>query len=249
MKKIEKHITKNYSAVRFYLEDLRELESIFKNNFDKYTIQDGEYEYKDLDELIDQGKSTIDHVKFSGEDKISDSKRTLGNMTFSGEDEIFDSIWYDTKLELNIDKNSSTLYSFNVDDKVEGIIARVEKIINNKSRVKPRFINYTNVSKFVLSYSLIGSIIILATGKEIFKNGNSIYKINPIISFPIVGILLLILLYSFVSLGKKSIIKLMFKNQEHSFVRRNKDQLLLSIISAIIGGIITFAIIYITKNV
>lgn len=71
---------------------------------------------------------------------------------------------------------------------------------------------------------------------------------DPIITFSIVGIFVLIFLYLFVTARKKLIIKLTLKDQEHSFYRRNKDQIWLSIISVIIGGIITFAIIYLTKN-
>jgi hypothetical protein len=231
VKKIEKYITNHHPPVRFYLEDLKELEGIFENNFDKYTIQDGEYEYKDLNELIDQGKSSIDHLKFSGEDKSSGKN------------------YHEPKLYLEIEKSSLILSSYSVDDKIEGIIARVEKIINNRSRVNSLFKNDTFVNRVFFLYILLGAIIMIATGKVVSDGDNTIFHLDPIISFLVVGIFLLMILYIILISRKKSIIKLILKEQEQSFYSRNKDQIWLSIMSAIVGGIITLAIIYFTKNV
>jgi len=226
MKKIEKYVTNRHRPVRFYLDDLKELESIFKNNFDKYTIQDREYEYKDLNELIDQGKSSIDYLKFSGEDKSSVPD------------------WYTPKLELQIDKSILTLSAYDVDDKVEGIIARVEKIIKSRPRLNPIFENERIMSWIFYLYILLGAIIIWTTGKKVLKNGNSIFQVDPIITFSVLGILLMMFLYVIVIARKESIIKLILNDHEQSFYRRNKDQILLLIMSAIIGGIITSAIFY-----
>lgn len=133
MKRKSKSISKQYLAIKIYLEDLESIERILKNSAKKFKVETDEYEFTSIAELKNQYKNT----------------KPI-NLTISA---------WEPYIYIELNKLYVRLYCDSDDTSSSGIYYRLDKILSSATR-KPNFF-YTYKSVFVISlFSLIPNSLI-----------------------------------------------------------------------------------------
>src|SRR4030043_175056 len=105
MRKIKKPISIKIRPIRLFLEDVKEIENVFKEHCETYTILTDDYELESLEELEKIGKEKITGLSFKS------SKPDIS---------------------LNISKNGVSIYSSpdNEDITSTGILSKLKDILS-----------------------------------------------------------------------------------------------------------------------
>lgn len=136
----------------------------------------------------------------------------------------------DPYMELNFSRNSARIFVGRNDLISQGIFSKIDQILTNSQR-KTRWF-FSQLGPFIGG----ASFTLLLIGLSFIKTKPNIGIIFLSLSF--IGILWGI--FSFrIDLNKFSIIEVIKRREKPSFLKRNKDQILLILLGAIIGSMIT----------
>ena len=219
MKKIKKPITKELPLFKLYLDDLESIYDILKQNA------------KDIVIRVDTGSE-----EYQSEDikqlKELETKR-IHDLSIECRDPYIRIGFYPSFAEINFGEDST----YN-----RGILSEIEDIISKRKVSLGRFLasNWTaGLSGALIGISIFGIPIILRKEQEMSY-------VWLCLALLLIGILLAISSYRF-ALKSHSTIVLIERKEEISFWRRNKDQIVVAIIAAIIGSLITALVLWLSK--
>lgn len=205
MKKIPKSVFIKISPVVLYIEDLEEIEEIYKDNFENY-------------EIIAESKKLENDFEFTSIKELEEdfNKRgivKLNNLSFEAHDP-----YIRTEFE-NID---AMIYSSDNDVKSIGIINKL-KNATNKGPKFYKFLNY---------YSALISVFIFLLIGELLSKMEMDIIINIILW--LLYVLWYIWLYNLL-MKNYSTIYLKRRNLQKSFLSENKNKIILALIFAFIS--------------
>ena len=205
MRKIRKSIRIKIPLIRIYLEELKAIEEVYKENFETYEIITEDFELDSLDELKNIGKEKLSILSFK-------SSNPYIHVEFTP---------YDARIYSSEDSISST-----------GIVEKIKNILDK--RITPLRYLISNWW-FVLLVILFWSFALILPAQD--KVGEGIV----IVSF--IGITFFWRFWAFTR--KHSLIFLTNRRSQRNFFSRNKDKILLTIFGAIVGGFITFLVLWV----
>ncbi len=210
MIKKKKSIRVKIPAIRLYLEDLKEIEGVFNENTKEHQIETNEFEYKNLEECLN-------HQTGQGIDILND-------VSFSS---------HNPYISLEFKKDSAALYGSEDSTNTYGIIHKIQAIL----RKRFRFVRYFANAWFPLLLIILLNLIPRETAGYLAK-----YSIPLAIAILVSYILIifLFLIWGFrLSMINHSIVHLKNRNSYEGFFTRKKDEIIISLISAIVGAIIS----------
>jgi len=197
MKKLNKPLSKEFSPVKIYLDDLESIEELFPKRKRDYKIETEKFEFSNVGELNQKLQNEV----------ITNLK-------------IYSS---DPYINVEFHKMWARLYVGSNDNTVAGVFYKLEQIISSCTR-RPSFL-YSHYT-LLIGYFLFTVIKVLSKG--------STYQI---VSFLNYGFLIWALWVIYIRLSKHSEIILSKRHDFQSFLIRNKDQIVVGGISAILGVI------------
>jgi len=228
MKKKAKFVNSHFRFINIYLNELKEIEQILQKDFDEYTLDDGDEYFDNLDELVNKykEKKKINKLNFECRDSFKKPENRI--------------------LTLGFEPDGIHIASFN-DESIKGTRLMIEDILR-KSVYRPKwlysyFYMRKSVSLKLLSFLLIIIILSISVYAYIRSKMQNVPEFNdPLdttigISFLVV-IGLVILFTIFLSENVVSI-NLIDRNSEVGFFTRNKDRIILVLIGAIVGAVVT----------
>ena len=213
MKKLAQRILIDLPPVRLYLDDLEEIETILKSEFKRLKIRSEGFELSSVSELREFKKDKVKDLDIS----------------------VCDSFY----MYLSLNKGSARISSEQDDIRVVGIIEKIKQIVTRKSSVF-KFMRWKDLLLIHLVISAVCGLLLakflvslMSPGPSGFLFGGRPIYMGALLSFfAIVDFLLYRLAFR-----SYSVIYLLPKNESPGFLKRNKDQLLVAFISALIGAI------------
>ena len=143
---------------------------------------------------------------------------------------------FDPHIHVDLSECTARIYSRKDDPNSLGIVAKLKEVLD-KRVTSWRFI--------FSSWIMIPAQILLWVFYWTFLCVNSLSMISGLTIIPLIMVLWYVAQYRFKS-KKHTIIYIVNKKNLPNFFRRNKDQIVLVVISAIVGGIISFFLFWIT---
>lgn len=143
---------------------------------------------------------------------------------------------YHPYIDLEFNKYNSRLYAGGDDLKMTGAIKKVEEIIQNKERKVLWF--FSQIAFWIAPYLFIGPLIVLV---GLIKKGAAFHMIGFLLLLSLSSAIWLWISY-YNRLKTFSIIEFINKKDRHNFFTRNKDQIILLVMGAIVGAIATVII-------
>lgn len=198
MERLSRTLSRDYPAIRIFLDDLESIETILRENGERFSIETEEYKFDSVKELAE---------KYTG--------RNLLEMKISSSN---------PHIFLYFHKTSVRLYCCSDETKAVGTFHRLDVVLNSVS-FKPRFLyTFYFVWLMIGVTSLINYIPILT---------DSVSK--PIwIIFWVVYIIWMCRLF-YIRSFRSSDIRLVYRNTIQNFFTKNKDQLTVNFIIAIVS--------------
>ncbi len=205
MKKKEKHLRRKYKMPHLFLNDLIQIEGIFKEAHVKeyeFTTSDSEY------------------------NEVSEIEKDIKNFQ-SFETNSMDIKSHDPYISLTLTSSYADLYSSEDDIKSQGIFSKIDLIIVNSERKYLWFFVqiFLYGGWFFVYPLLLGSYLI---SREHIKSGLVYLTLSTLI-------FIFYILSFRVSLRKFSLIEFIKKTDRPNFFKRYKYQIILSIFSGVIG--------------
>ena len=215
MKKKEKSHKVELPQVKLFLEDLEAIEDVFNKDCDKYKIETEDYEYNTIEELKKNERGKLDSIRiFSSKPLIEFSLQKKSAEIFCGKDDTI-SIGISSKIEKIIGKRVAT-----------------SKLFSSQKIPQAIFLMIISISlTLFLLYKIIPDFKKISDN---YFNEESYFNILNILA---VALVILAFFQKYVSERKHSKIYLEYKSHHKNFLTRNKDQIILSIISALLGAI------------
>jgi len=224
MKKIIKSYSKRYPILRLFKDDLEQIATLCKENFEGYKIEAGGYELDDISELSKINKREISNFSISAHAPYTSDEGHL--------------IPRPPYISLNISKISIKLYISDKDNiKLSGIFSKIDAILT-KRRSFLRIL----ASKWMQIPFLLMHVLTLWFYPDEYK----IQKVLLIISIAILAVLWFLWAYN-TDKKRHGLIYLLNSHSKISFLKRNRDKIFLIIIGAVVGGVLTFLIELLTK--
>jgi len=213
-----------YPPLKIYLGELEEIEKLLTQDGAVIEILTTEYKYTSIQELTDDlSKKHLQTVK---------SLRIKTNTNFK------------TYVNLEMYESVASLYVSPTDRGGAGIFYKLDDILRRCRIPLHKFYNH----KFRYLLAIVGIIV----GYGSFLLSQNLLPYVFIIWSASVGTLIWFAWSGYIVSKRHSIIALVHKHSEKNFWQRNKDALLVSIISAIIGFILgiaaTLISLYLTKK-
>ena len=220
MKKVSSSIEVKYKSPHLYKDDLEEIEKILvSNKARRYSVTLDGYEYETLKEAL-KGKKTITNLEFS---------------------------YFDPYIYLQLTSGNARLYASNDDPQTLGIFTAIDNIIKTSER-KFRFylFSYGGTELFLFIIILINLFVLLYTTElkvnkssslaiSIFEGLNNIFFVLE----PIAFIWFMIIIFKLFT-KKFSKLETINRNEKLNFLQRNKDTLIVAILSALAVSFLTF---------
>ena len=203
MEKISQHLSKEFSIVRLYLDDLEAINEILSQMEGSVTWTTETYKFDSLNELLDNYKLPAIH-KLVIESRVP----------------------YVT-IELRHFRSTVTVVSYEPRD--EGIFTQLNKILQN-SQSKYQYLFST---KFFWILMIIFFLALYGIEPEIHPG---IYGTYLALAFS------LSFYGGWIKAYKNTKIKLINRHEEKNFWARNKDQIILIVIGALLGSLLTYLI-------
>ena len=144
-------------------------------------------------------------------------------------------------IHVDLSRSNARIYSSNDDAESVGIVTKLKNIL--EKRITPLKFLLSNWIAFILIFLLISSNIIYS----IFYGKSGIFILISFCSYLILNSLWSILGWR-LDLRKYSMIYLTNRISRRNFFSRNKDQIILAGISAILGSIATFFVLWLAKQ-
>lgn len=220
MKKIEKPIYKKLPPLVLYLNDIQEL-------------------YKFLKEITDeQVVIETNGYRLNSPDELSGIEKDKTNsFTIKYEESFFKDDY--SRVEICLEQNHGSIYVNREDIKAQGIAANIEKILLPHKK--------SNVPHIVSNVLFICSLVIFILSLK-YPNSNTSIVLIGIVSF--IGIACLALLGHLHSYRWYNTVFFKSRKEAPSFWKRNKDQIIVGIVTGVIVAIISsFVTVVITKKV
>lgn len=213
MEKIERAISNSHPPVRLYLEDLREIASIFmKHEPETFEILCGDYTYRNLDELREnEGSQILKPLEFHfAKAEGGPSHRSL-------------------RITVSFDRKTYIYSGYNT-ELTRSIVFQVEELL------KPRYLYDFNFAKRMSGWwaafwvALIGSVCSMLLAFLFDLAGAELFAVAYI-----VGLTLGSSFGYMCFMSRKSRIILRKRGEQQSFLARNRDKIMLGVIMLIFG--------------
>jgi hypothetical protein len=231
LKKIkDKYYKIDYGCIYLYYEDLVNIIEIINKNFKEYKLKFENYEITNEDDI----NIVLKEIKKEGIEVVYDfdlnAKYLLNNNDY-------------VSLSITIDTHNSKISTFYSNNElIRGIIAKLDEILS--LRVK----KIRNMLQSTLFVVILGTLLIYLIFNfiiDIIKKFNIFLLVIVLILFLV---WLLLMMLSFPGKFNKSKIYLLKYNEKDSWysiknVKSNLGTIIISIISVVIGGIITAIIL------
>lgn len=190
---------------------MQEIETLFKENCESYTIETDNYQYESIDEITKSGVKHVESLKINGTNP---------------------------SVSLDFDIWGSDVSSFESKGKANSFAFLLrDRMRSKESRLI--FVATSYIYQIIVYSAVYFSAIIFIKDKYI-KN--------------IVSLLIMVLFFVYLFLfqlylkiPKNAIIYFFNREERGGFFKRNADKLLLIIISAVLGSIVTLIVNYILK--
>ena len=214
MKKIPKSISIKISPVVLYIEDLEEIEEIYKDNFENYKI-------------IAESKKLEDDFEFDSVQELTERLNRknivkLNNLSFTA---------YNSCMDIDFRDIEAKIYSSNNDVKSIGITNKLKNVADKRP------MSHKYLSNYLPMFLLFNLFLFLSSSINILPE--PVHKITNVLLI----LLFIIWSFWWYNLKTKnySIIYLERKSLQKGFLERNKNVIgLIGTIIAIFGIIITF---------
>lgn len=212
MEKIQKSYRKKYPILRIFKQDIKEIADIFKQNYEKIKIVADGYQLNDISE--------IDNIK---KQEITDLEISCGGYSLES--------GYYTGLILSFSQDSAYISVYNDEDvKALGVASKIDTILSRREN---------KILNLLVSYwmFLVFNVIIWLVIWLFPSNENEILK--PALLIFILLIVLFWMIWNWKVDTKKYSLIYLYDSKAPGFFKRNRDNIILVIISAVAGGIIT----------
>lgn len=211
MKTKSKHVSLKLPPCRLYLEDIIEIESLFKQHCESYAIETDKYEYENLAELMGTRIKSVDEFEIGGRNP---------NIRFT------------------FHRSGSSITSYAEKGEIDPFAYLLRDKITSKSS-KLIFMAKSNQYPLLIYICATASAIMFINSKAI---STSVFLLLMIAYF----------VYSFLfqlylDIPRHTIIYFCNKGEGGGFISRNKDKIILIVLSAIIGSIVTLIVNYLIK--
>lgn len=182
----------------------------------------------DLEEIEEALKKASDSISFETEEYEFDSIEELKTHYKTAQLYELEVSTRSPYVSLDLDRKSAFVYAASSEANSAGAFYRLEQIISRRL-LKPRWI-----------YSL--PLVLVLTSIGTFVQYHFSNRINYYVSLSIAILLMIWGIFAcYVALRRHSVIVLIHRNSEEPFFQRNKDNLTLAIISALLGAILGVA--------
>lgn len=193
-------------------------------------LDDVETIYETLREVAERVKITTDEYVLDNPDQLAELRKDY--LTYL---EISSSEPY---ISVDLKSSSCWLYIANNEPTSLGVFEKIRQLL---IRRRPLFwFIYT------LPFSVLLSISTgICLGGLVLSSTNLTNMSQLVVSLNVAGALIAffgVLRSSYVKFNRHSVIFLAYRSSTQSFIRRNKDQITLAFISAVLGGVVTFFI-------
>ena len=220
MEKVEKPLIKKYPILRLYKSDLEEIFNLLKGNYPEIEIVADGFKLDDFSELSKIDKKEIVDFKITADDP-EEFLKTLA------------------LISVDFSRDSAVISLSDEDDiKQRGLAAQIGDILSHRKSCLRFFANPWTLSLL----ALIPIILILSLIKEVK---------TQLYSFPFLVLFIVLLdFWAFkIDSRKHCLIYLYDRSSAPGFFKKNKDSILISVISALMGGIITLGIALLLKKI
>ena len=208
MEKIKKNRDIDIPPVRLYMEDIREIEEIYRQNCKEYKIR------------------TEDFVFDSSEELKSINEKKISNLYFESSN---------PSISMRLYKRYGVISGYNDEVSVLGIVTKIKSVLDK--RVTPlRYID----SKWFVIFIVFLSLLSFQWALSFYRLADKVDKLFLFVSYLILSSLLLFSWMAFTLFMKHSVIYLFDKSSQKNFFSRNKDQIVLVTIGAILGALAYF---------
>lgn len=211
MKKVKKEYIKYYPFLRLYKKDIDEIIKLFKQNCESVEIYIDEYKLDDISEIKDIGKQEVSYFHITS---------TL-------------------QAYLTLSSKSANFVLINEDDlKLRGLETKIEQILAKRKSAW----NILNSPWLYIPYIIITVCVIIWWLSSLTFLSLSLTFLASIVGVMILGFFPLCISYllKYIDSNKHCVIFLCNSEERSNFFKRNKDRLIIGLVIAIIGGIITF---------
>ncbi|WP_291122310.1 hypothetical protein [Flavobacterium sp. UBA6046] len=159
MEKLNKSNSKYYDAPTLYLDDLRRIEEILKSSTTDYSLETGDYNFVDIDELLQQRDGdTLTDIEFK-------SRKPY--------------------ISINFNKSNSRLYCGDNETTTLGIFHKVDELLS--STVYKRSILFSYLVYFIILIAYFIILIAYFIGQTLFSI-NAVLSIFLLLVFVIYAI-------------------------------------------------------------
>lgn len=208
MKKLRKSIYISLPPVKLYLDDMRNIYDILKNNCKDVTIKTAEYQLSDVDQLKDVSSNEIHELHLVGKDPY---------------------------ISVNLEPNSTSIYVDEDSTLNVGILSEIKVILSKCQRKIARVFANPFLSSLVLM--LVFFALLIPIGQ--FTEG--------LFDWILLGFLVLFYILSYVSAYRfqeysYSTVVLSERREKGNFFVRNKDQILINLLVAVVTILLTILV-------
>lgn len=214
MKELSKSIRVDLPPLRLYVEDIREIEEVYKKSFNNYKIIVENFEIDSSEEL-----SLI---------KEKTGKDELNRLSFES---------MDPYIRLDLSPSGGSIFSLTDDNICRGVIDKLKEIVLRRASSLRYIFN---------TWFLAGLAVLVGfLSATLARKGNTVWIISIITLYGFCA-MWATWVYKF-KFRKYCVIFLRSRGSQKNFFARNKDQILLSIISAFFGSIMTLIVLWFFK--
>jgi len=217
MKKVKKEYIKYYPFLRLYKKDIEEIIKLFKQNCKSVEIYIDEYKLDDISEIKDIDKQKVSYFHISS---------TL-------------------QAYLSLSSKSANFVLINEDDlKLRGLETKIDQIFAGRKSAW----DILNSPWVFIPHIIITVCVIIWWLSSLTFLSLSLTFLASTVGVMILGFFPLCISYllKYIDSNKHCVIFLCNPEERSNFFKRNKDRLIIGLIGAFVGGIITFIITCLT---
>lgn len=211
MKKVKKEYIKYYPFLRLFKKDVEEIIKLFKQNCKSVEIYIDEYKLDDISEIEDIGKQEVSYFHISS---------TL-------------------QAYLSLSSKSANFVLINEDDlKLRGLETKIEQILAKRKSAW----DILNSPWLYIPYIIITAGVVIWWLLSLTSSNLSLTFFISMVGVMMLGLFPLCIwrILEYIDSNKHCVIFLCNPEERSNFFKRNKDRLIIGLIGAIVGGIITF---------
>lgn len=218
VKQVKKDLTKHYSPIKLYKEDLISLINLFDENYKKCKVQIDNYKIKD--------KDAIENIKAKMNKDWSKTLSISGSNSY-GYDINLNLSPYSAYINVNDDKDVKSL----------GVLYKIDTIISKRENILLKWINIHNNRYYgIIIISTVCSILIAIFGRNLFGKSISLIIAIFFAFFPIYMLLGMLFTYN-----RYNRIYLFNSNEKQHFLTKNRDIIVTiggGLLVTVVGGLI-----------